>query len=181
MAVKRIRVRRKLDDKGTAAIEFALIAPVFFGLLFAIIETGMTFFANLTLSNAILDTSRLIRTGQVQTTGISQSDFRNTLCGKIQDLLSCDAAKLNIDVRSFSSFGGSNFPAPLDADGNLSADLNHFDTGASSKSAGTSDIVLVRAFYQWQLYTPVFAKYFANMPGDVRLLSASVAFRNEPF
>jgi Flp pilus assembly protein TadG len=181
MAALRIRNPLKLDSKGTAAIEFALIAPVFFAMLFAIIETGMTYFANLTLANAVLDTSRLIRTGQVAAGGISQTDFRNRLCTQIQVLMSCAADKLNLDVRSFSSFGTAAYPAPLDADGNLNPDLNHYNTGASSKNAGTSDIVLVRAFYQWQLYTPVFGTYFSNMSGNVRLLSASVAFRNEPY
>ena len=181
MATRRFRNPLKLGNKGTAAIEFALIAPVFFGLLFAIFETGMTYFASLTLANAVMDTSRLIRTGEAQTTGISQTDFRNTLCDKISMLMSCGADKLNIDVRTFSSFGGSAFPTPLDAGGNLNPDLNHYDTGASSKNAGASDIVLVRAFYQWQLYTPIVGAYFSNMPGNVRLLSASVAFRNEPY
>jgi Flp pilus assembly protein TadG len=31
---------------GSAAVEFALVAPVFFALLFAIIETAIMFFAS---------------------------------------------------------------------------------------------------------------------------------------
>lgn len=57
--------RLKADAiKGSAAIEFALVAPVFFILLMGTIETGVIFFAQATLQNAVNDTARLVRTGQ---------------------------------------------------------------------------------------------------------------------
>jgi Flp pilus assembly protein TadG len=34
------------NGRGSAAVEFALVAPVFFALLFAIIETAIMFFAS---------------------------------------------------------------------------------------------------------------------------------------
>ena len=37
--------RFRHNRRGSAAVEFALVAPVFFALLFAIIETGIIFFA----------------------------------------------------------------------------------------------------------------------------------------
>ena len=40
-ALRRFRGNRR----GSAAVEFALVAPIFFGLLFAIIETAIMFFA----------------------------------------------------------------------------------------------------------------------------------------
>lgn len=33
------------NRRGSAAVEFALVAPVFFALIFAIIETALVFFA----------------------------------------------------------------------------------------------------------------------------------------
>jgi len=41
-ALRRFRGSRR----GSAAVEFALVAPVFFALLFAIIETAIMFFAS---------------------------------------------------------------------------------------------------------------------------------------
>ena len=111
---------------------------------------------------------------------MSQSAFRDTLCERIKMLLSCDSDKLFIDVRSFSSFGGSSFPQALDEDGELNPNLDSYQIGSSSTSSDNA-IILVRAFYKWPLFTPVFAEYFRNMPDNVRLISASVAFRNEPF
>lgn len=47
--------RFRRNRRGSAAVEFALIAPLFFGLLFAIIETAMTFFAGQVLETVTQD------------------------------------------------------------------------------------------------------------------------------
>lgn len=161
--------------EGHAAIEFALIAPVFFLLLMAIIETGMVYFANNVLENGVEVAARMIRTGQVQSGSMTQTQFRQVICDNISTMLSCDSSKLYIDIRAFSGFGGSSYPAPLDSHGNLNGNLNSYQPGASCQ------VVLVRAFYTWTLFTPIFAQYFSNMAGDDRLLTSSVAFRNEPY
>lgn len=167
----RTRTRR---TSGSAAVEFALVAPPFFLILFAIFETGIVFFANSTLDNAVTDASRLIRTGQVQGGAMNQAQFRDFVCARIQSLMRCDE-NLRIDVRSFSNFSGAGFQPPLDENGNLRDDLNSFSPG------GAGEVVLVRVFYTWKLAAPIFSKYFANMSGDRRLISSATAFRNEPF
>jgi Flp pilus assembly protein TadG len=172
---KVVRVWNGHRAEGTSAIEFALIAPVFFALLMAIVETGMVFFAASTLEHGMETAARMIRTGQVQASGMSQTAFRQVVCDNIDAFMSCDASKLHIDVRAFTTFAGSSYQDPLDDDGNLNANLDNFTPGSSCQ------VVLVRAFYEWRLFTPGFAQYYANMGNDKRLLSASVAFRNEPY
>ena len=183
MTFRRFRLRSlgKRRDSGHVAIEFALIAPIFFLLFFGTMEVGLSIFASQLLENGVKMTSRLVRTGQAQTLNMTATQFRAVLCGQVSILLSCDPAKLYIDVRSFENFASSTFPAPLDSDGNLNAGLNSFDMGSSSQSGGSNTIVLVRAFYTWQLFTPLFGQFYANMPDNTRLLSASAAFKNEPF
>ena|ERR1700704_6285772 len=180
----RIRIPNlgKRGTSGTAAIEFALIAPVFFLMLFAILETGMVFFAGQTLQHGVVQTARLIRTGQAANQNMTQAQFRTQLCNQVSFLLTCDPAKLYIDVRSYTNFAGSGYPQPLDAGSNIvPSNVNSYSTGGSSNVAGAQTIVLVRAFYTWQLFTPLFGNYFANMANNQRLLSASVAFKNEPY
>lgn len=177
-------LRRGLrNSKGTAAVEFAMIAPIFFGLLFAVFESGLTYFANMTLENGIAESARLIRTGQAQGQAITQAQFRDILCEQVEMLMSCDSDKLFIDVRAFSSFGGAGYQEEFDEDGNINEDLDGYQLGQSSATGNAQDIVLVRAFYKWPLYTPGFSNYFSNMPNGetYRLVSSSVAFRNEPF
>ena len=172
--------RGRRGQTGNAIIEFAMIAPLFFLLLFASLETGLAYFANMTLQNAVMGTSRLIRTGQAQKANMSQAAFRTAVCAEISMLLSCDASKLYIDVRSFDSFGNPAAPAPIDGNGDMAGGMDSFQLGESSMTGGQS-IVLYRAFYKWQLFTPIFGQYFANMNGNIRLLSSSAAFKNEPY
>jgi Flp pilus assembly protein TadG len=172
--------RGKRGQSGNAAIEFAMIAPIFFLMLFASLETGLAYFANMTLQNGVMETSRLIRTGQAQKANMSKAQFRTQLCNEINMLLSCDASKLYIDVRAFTSFGNPAFPAPIDANGDMNGGLDSFQLGQSSMN-GAQTIVLYRVFYKWQLFTPLFGEYFANLSGNVRLLSSSAAFKNEPY
>ena len=180
----RMRFRKwgKRANSGSAAIEFAMIAPVFFLLTFAILETGFVFFADMILENAVKVTGRLVRTGQAQQAQLSQSQFRSEVCNHIDFLLSCDPGDLLIDVRAFSNFGSASYPEALDAEGNLNPDLNSFEPGGSSQT-GQNAIVLVRVLYKWPLFTPLFAQYFENMGtgSNARLISSSMAFKNEPF
>jgi Flp pilus assembly protein TadG len=169
------RIFNRHRAEGHSAVEFALIAPVFFMLLMGIVETGMVYFASSTLQHGMETAARMIRTGQVQGGGTSQTQFRQIVCDEIDAFMSCDPATLHIDVRAFSNFASANFPDALDDEGNMNEDLDSFVPGTSCQ------VVLVRGFYEWGLITPIFANYFANMGDQTRLISASVAFRNEPY
>jgi Flp pilus assembly protein TadG len=57
--------RLKADaNKGSAAVEFAMIAPIFFILMMGTMEAGIMFFAQSALQNSLNDAARMVRTGQ---------------------------------------------------------------------------------------------------------------------
>ena len=58
--------RFRRNRRGSAAVEFALVAPIFFAVLFAIIELALVFFASQILETVTQDSARLIMTGQAQ-------------------------------------------------------------------------------------------------------------------
>jgi hypothetical protein len=45
----------------------------------------------------------------------------------------------------------------------------------------SGDIVVVRLFYKWPLFVTGLGYNISNLTGSIRLLSATAAFRNEPF
>lgn len=47
------------DRRGLSVVEFALIAPVFIGLIFAVSQMAMVFFAQAGLKNAVSEGARL--------------------------------------------------------------------------------------------------------------------------
>jgi Flp pilus assembly protein TadG len=168
--VVRRLVRR---DDGMAAVEFAMVAAPFFALLFAIIEMCFVFFAGQTLETVTADTARLILTGQAQTAGFSETQFKQQLCSRVFALFDC-ANKIKIDVRTASSFGGTDMSSPVDANKNL---MNNqiYDPG----SAGS--IVVVRVMYEWPVYVKLMGLNMADLANGKRLVMATAVFRNEPY
>jgi len=161
------------DVRGVAALEFGFIAPPFFALLFSMFEVGLTYTADAVLQNAVNETSRMIRTGQVQNGGFTKQQFRQLVCDNINVLLNCDQ-RLQIDVRKFTAFNAASFSNPLDGNGNFRNDYK-YEPGAPC------DVILVRAFYAWDPVTPGLGDYMSNMGGGGRLLQGTAAVRNEPF
>jgi Flp pilus assembly protein TadG len=167
-ALRRFRRNRR----GSAAVEFALVAPVFFALLFAIIETAIIFFASQVLETITQDSARMIMTGQAQTAAYTQAQFKTYLCGRIPALFNC--ADVYIDVQSYPVFSNVVVADPIDGAKNFVSTMNYLPGGAG-------DIVVVRVFYQWPLFVTGLGYNIANLSGGKRLLTATAAFRNEPY
>ncbi|MFZ5739515.1 Flp pilus assembly protein TadG [Rhodopseudomonas thermotolerans] len=166
-------VRRfRRNRRGATAVEFAIVAPIFFALLFAIIEVAMIFFASQLLETAVQDSSRLILTRQAQDASMSQSQFSTEVCNRVKMLLNCGS--LHIDVQNYGSdFSTVSITTPIDKDKNF-VDNMQYNIGKAG------DIIVVRAFYEWPLFVIGLGFDASNLSGGKRLLSATAAFRNEP-
>lgn len=181
---------RKDSRRGSAAIEFAMIAPVFFLFMFGIIETGVLYFAQSTLTNAIEDAARVVRTGQLKGT-ITADQMKTAVCNGIasspsgtpsdeahtglMDWTTC-MTQLQVDMRVFDGFSGAAYPNVIKPDGSL--DVNNMTVQATD----ACKVVLFRAYYPWHVLTPFLASLMSNMPsGDEFLLGSGAAFRTEPY
>ena len=171
--------------RGSAAVEFALVAPIFFGLLFAIIETAMVFFAGQVLETVAQTSARAILTGQAQAQGGSvaacqktpnvvsacdQTTFKAYVCTQIPALFDC--SKLYVDVVSTTSFTALSLP-------NYGDSCNFNPSGVQYNPGSASQVVVVRMFYQWPLFVTGLGYNIGC--SSKRLLVATAAFKNEPF
>src|ERR1700760_2821806 len=98
--------RFRRSRRASAALEFAMVAPIFFALLFAIIETALMFFANQVLETVTQDSARMIFTGQAQHASTTQAQFATYVCSQIPALFDCNS--VFIDVESSASASGVN-------------------------------------------------------------------------
>jgi Flp pilus assembly protein TadG len=171
-SLRNVLRRFRGNHRGSAAVEFALVAPLFFALLFAIIETAIMFFANQALETLAQNSARLVLTGQAQNAGWDATAFKTNVCNANTALFSC--ANVYVDVQSYPAFASVNISPQIDANNNFVNQM-HYSPG------GPNDIVVVRLFYQWQLYVTGLGYNISNLTGSKRLLAATVAFRNEPF
>jgi Flp pilus assembly pilin Flp len=172
--------RFRRDRRGITAVEFALVAPVFFVLLFAIIETAMVFFAGQVLETINQDSARLVLTGQAQGGSLSQEDFKRAVCAhKLSFMFDCGG--IYVDVRSWAQAGEVKIPNQIGPGGAFVNDMKYC-------AGQNGDFVAVRLFYQWPVITIKILNLgynleydFSNLSGSKRLLSALAVFRNEPF
>jgi Flp pilus assembly protein TadG len=166
---------RKLgrDQRGAAAVEFALlIAPLLF-LLFGIMEVSMQYFVSAALDSAVQRTARLVRTGQAQSQNMTIDSLRDEMCSNIMNLFDCSSNSYLL-VDTVNNLVAPTHALPVKADGQFISDVT-FEPGSGHS------YVIVRGYFQ---FSPLFNVFGALTPGlsnGKRLLVASALFRNEPF
>ena len=166
--------RYRKSESGVTAIEFAIVAPPFLALMLAIFEVGIMLFSEYVIQHGVSIAARMIRTGEVQTANMTVSEFKALVCGKLAGYLDCDT-NLKVDVRKFADFDTVSLPPPLDANGDFSAQI-----GGTYEPGDPYEVVVVRVYYAWSLFTPGLT-LMDNMSDGRRLLAAGAAFRNEPY
>ena len=174
-AVRKALRRFRRNRRGSAAVEFALVAPIFFALLFAIFETALVFFASQALENGVQDSGRLFFTNQANCTGMSQADFKKGICDRVSALMSCSG--VDIDVRSYDAGTAITITDPINGSGNYSPNFVYEPPLCNN----TNQTVVVRGFYQWPLVVTGIGYNIANIgrgtTSSKRLLAATSAFR----
>ena len=182
-ALKSIFVKKskKAHQRGTAAIEFAMIATPFLMLLFGLFEIMMIFFVQTTLESAISEEARKIKTGQANAgAGMTAATFKAGICTRMVGLVDC-TNRLFVMVENQPATGS--LPSPMTTPSILGNPPYQQNTAAGS-------IVVVRGFYVWPLMTPGISTALkntttsgpnSNLGSTNRMLVATSAFRNEPF
>jgi Flp pilus assembly pilin Flp len=161
------------DDRGVTAVEFGLLALPFFAIVGAILETAIVFLSGQILDSAVHDVSRLIRTGQAQTAGMSAENFKQSVCGRLFGLFS-DCSGLHLEVEVLDKFNAASITPPVDW--NCQEDACDQWTRPEAYIPGQgSSIVLVQVYYKWPTILNLGGMGMANLYGNKRLLGAATA------
>jgi Flp pilus assembly protein TadG len=171
----RLGLFRRNQD-GATAVEFALVAPPFLAIMFAIIETGMIYFTTQVMEKAVYNAGRTIMTGAVMRTpgppAAKIARFKTEMCGQVSWFINC--GDLVYDVQAYQTFGDTDQNLPV-RDGNLDMGvLPRFNPGTAGQ------VVVVRVYLPVQVYTS-FLDNLPNLAGNKRLVYGVYAFKNEPF
>ncbi|MGE0408261.1 MAG: TadE/TadG family type IV pilus assembly protein [Amphiplicatus sp.] len=167
------------EPKGAAAIEFAIVAPIFIALVLSILEAGYFFFVSSAVDQAAARAARLIRTGQAQSaaTPISRDAFFDRVCDIVKHFGDC-STKLTVDVSRFSDFAAlaADLSAPVCRDADEDAvNALPYNVGAER------DIIRVRICYLYKPVNPALGLHLAAAPDGTRKMISVAIFRNEPF
>ncbi|MGC1676247.1 MAG: TadE/TadG family type IV pilus assembly protein [Candidatus Binataceae bacterium] len=132
--------------------EFAMVAPLFFLLIFGIIEYGRLFFTQMELEEAVQEAGRYASTGN--------SEGGLTRLASIEAVLQQDAVNINVPIANIQVSSLTN------------------GVWVSGSAGGPSDTVLIQVTMNLKLLTPMIGQYF---PSSTYSFTASTTFQNEPF
>jgi Flp pilus assembly protein TadG len=168
------------NEKGAAAIEFAALAIPFFLMVFAIIESCLSFTAQQVLQNATDEYARQVRTGQLQISDVTLTKAKTFICNRINLIVQQDCPGLYIDLKEYDSFEDAakvHTKFKVDKDGTRDLD----DTGFDAIAGGPVSINMMRVYYKWPVMTDLMRASLSNIAGGKTLHFATTTWRNEPF
>lgn len=164
------------NRKGSVAIEFAALAIPFSLLLFAILESCISFAAQEMLALSADNVARQLRTGQVKAADMNETKLHQMICDQIEIIVSDGCPGLEFDLREFATFEeAAKVRTKFTSDGDI--DTTGF-TVAPGKSLSKN---MLRVFYRWPVMTDFMRKSMSNLKDGKTLHFATVTWQNEPF
>ena len=170
------------------AVEFAIVSPIFFFLLFVIAETALVFIAEQVMDNAVFETARMIRTGQAQTgtwntdpdaplTAITEAQFKAAVCDRMSVFVDCDSSEFYLQVTKYDTFA----QLALEATESPVDDEGEFEEPGAFEPGLPNEIVVVRAYYQWPTSKIFWGLSLQDSANGKRVIGSFAAFCNEPY
>lgn len=174
---------------GATIIEFAFVAPVFFLLLFAIIEFGLVRFTQVAVEAAVAQASRAVSIGTADAGGDRVSAIRSLVERKTLGLIGADQVSISAAVVG----QGTTTPpdiclsdppgTPDTCDPPLQWQENNGIPGYQGPGAlslgDAGDLVEVRVSFPWRVQVPFARSLFGE--NGVYLISSATVIKNEPF
>ncbi len=160
MRKKKTLIRR---NEGSAAVEFALLAPFLFLLMMGIVELGLVMFASSVIENAATAASRRGLTGNDGTntfgnTSARATYVRNEIDRLVPGLIDTSRIQFSPVVHTAMESAGA-------------------DVGTGLGNGGQA--VTYNVSYDWEFFTPLIGKFFGA--DGVYTITSSVIVPNEDF
>lgn len=169
-------LRRFVKDRdGVTVIEFALLALPFSLLIFAILESCISFGGQEYMQNTADDFARELRTGRIRRGDLTAEQFRTRVCNRLEAFVAKGCPGLSIDVRTFNTFAEAAVLRTKFKNGDIDTTGFKFDPGLSSTKN------MMRMYYRWPVMTDILRKQMSQLNGNTTLHFATVTWQNEPF
>ena len=180
-------LRYARGSRGSAAIEFSILAPIFFGTILSAFEIGLVFLKISMVEMAADDVAREIYTGQAADEAMTREDMIDAFCDRISATITCDG-NVTLLVEGLNDFSAAS-----------TEELRCVNTGEvpdpddlpSYQQTGSGQIVYLRFCVTTPLVIPGLknltfqgANIALQLPETANgryAIIASTVFRNEPF
>ena len=169
------------NRRGSTAIEFAMLAFPFALLVFAILESCVSFAGQEVMANATDNVARQLRTGQVRAAAVTDTSLKQMICSQMQIIVAQNCPGLQVDLRQYATFAAA-AAAGFSIDKNGVITLTGTSPTSFTAAPGPSESKnMLRVFYKWPVMTNFLAMAMSNMGTGYTLHFSSVTWQNEPF
>ena len=177
MARIRAGLRRFARNReGSTAIEFVALAIPFSLLVFAILESCISFAAQEVLANATDDVARQLRTGQLKAAAVTATSLKKLICDRLDIVVAQGCPDLVVDLREFPTFA-----AAAAVKFKLTSDKDIDTTGFDVKPGKSMSKNMLQGLLRWPVMTDFMSKSMSNLKGGKTLHYAAITWQNEPF
>ena len=173
---QRLFSRFRRDRSGSTAIEFTALAIPFSLLVFAILESCISFAGQQVMANITDDIARQLRTGQIRPADLDDTTLKEMICDQLDMIVADGCPGLLVDLREYDTF-----PEAAAVRINLTADKDINTTGFAVTPGPSMSINMLRVFYKWPVMTDFMRKSMSNLKDGKTLHFATVTWQNEPF
>jgi Flp pilus assembly protein TadG len=171
------RIGRKLadDESGSPAVEFALVFPIFIGIVLATLQAGSIFLVKAFFETAAEEAARVVLTNQTEALTVAQ--FQTEICNQLTALFNC--AQVTVELEPLPA-GTTNLTSMLPQfnSSGVVVSTPAIDVGASAGASGTDMLLVV--MYPWPVYGGPLGLNFANLGNGKMLMTSTQVFRIEP-
>jgi Flp pilus assembly protein TadG len=171
------RLARKLagDEAGSPAVEFALVFPIFIGVVLATLQAGSIFLAKAYFESGAEAAARVVLTNQ--TSSLTAAQFQTEICNQLTALFTCGQVTVELEPMPAGTTTLSALLPTFDSHGNV-VGTPAVDVGANAGAAGTDMLLVV--MYPWPVYGGPLGLNFSNMGNGKMLMTSTQVFRIEP-
>jgi Flp pilus assembly protein TadG len=162
-------------DAGTAAIEFALVAPATIAIALATLQAGTIFLAKAYFETGAETAARKVLTNQ--TTSLTVAQFKAEVCNELTVLFNCAQLVVELEPLPTGTANLTSYLPTFDSTGKLIG-APTVDVGAQAASPGTDMLLVV--MYPWPVVGGPLGLNFANHGAGKLLMTSTQVFRVEP-
>jgi Flp pilus assembly protein TadG len=171
------RLMRKLagDEAGSPAVEFALVFPIFIGVVLATMQAGSIFLVKAFFESGAEQAARIVLTNQTST--LTAAQFHTEICNQLTALFNCGQVTVELEPMPTGTTNMSALLPKFDSHGNL-VGTPPVNVGVNAGAAGTDMLLVV--MYPWPVYGGPLGLNFSNLGNGKMLMTSTQVFRVEP-
>ena len=143
------RLARKLagDEAGSPAVEFALVFPIFVGVVLATLQAGSIFLVKAFFESGAEAAARVVLTNQ--TGALTAAQFQTEICNQLTGLFTCGELTVELEPMPAGTTNISALLPTFDSKGNV-VGTPTVDVGANAGPSCTDMLLVV--MYPWPVY-----------------------------